>query len=222
MEFWKFFVLGEAGIDLKLPFGQRDRIPNNTVEDYYDWDDKFYPETKHSLKTFRLSEESTEVDFISGSVELGGSGFFISEKALDVLINYNIPPYEILDIDICLFDGTPTQKKYKWLHLLKKDEGKNINFDKSSIFKQKNEEQAKISSHNQLITIHDDFDWEVEILKKEVVIENNYMDVNAPDMFYLRGISMYHIISDKLKKAIEKNALSGLFPFEQFEMIKVY
>jgi hypothetical protein len=217
MKFWNFDVLGDDGTEYNLPFAKRNGVPQNGIStDEYD----FYPETYIILSDIHLYEGSSEVDFFSGVIELEGWGFFISEQALKILKKFNLPPYEILDVNVFLPNGDKTSKKYYWLHLIIVDKGELIDFDKSAIFKVEDNKRNKIKSNNDLMEINDAFDIDVDIECKKVILGETLLKDNI-DMFYLEGLELSEIINDRLKSAFINAQLTGLRPFEQFEIISV-
>ena len=131
---WKFAVLGEAGPELDLPWAKRLRLPKGveTTHKYHVYSKIFYDQA-YPLEDVELEEGSAEVDFIGGEVEIGGIGLMISEKALNILQQFNLPPHEIRELTVLDTRGEPTSTQYFWLHILKEDEALKIDFAQSLI-----------------------------------------------------------------------------------------
>ncbi|MEL6133619.1 MAG: hypothetical protein AAFR59_09680, partial [Bacteroidota bacterium] len=110
MIYWQFQVLGIAGSELQLPWAKRWRLPEGaeTTLKYYEYDKVFYDQD-YPLKPVELEEGSTEVDFISGSVEIGGLGLILSEKALQLLEAFQLPPHEKKAVEVLDENGKKTQ-----------------------------------------------------------------------------------------------------------------
>lgn len=184
MKFWNFDVLGDDGLEYKLPFAERNGVPQNSIStnEY-----AFYPKTDIALSDIHLCQGSSEVDFFSGTIELEGWGFFISERALKLLQKFNLPPYETLDVTVFLPNGVKTNTRYYWLHLVIVDKGDLINFDKSAIFKVENDKRDKIKSNNDLMEINAAFDINVDIECEKIILKETLLKDNL-DMFYLEAL----------------------------------
>lgn len=211
MMYWKLRDLGINGRDLGLPWAERRFLPSVKTISFYDkiaYDKMFY-DKKYSLMDVELEEGSSEVDFVFGSVEIGGLGFIINERLIKVFRNYNIPPNEVLPINVFHYDGTKTKTTYKWLHILKEDITHKVDFLQSEIIDAKTGQ--RITSHE----AYRKLDFSDKRIFNKVIFEQ---DFDTDFFFFPKLSSVYYLISDRFKKELERQNVSG-FIFEKIKAL---
>lgn len=148
-------------------------------------------------------------------------GFYLSRKALDVLLKFSIPPYQIFPITIVDRTGLILRDDYCYIHFLYEDFLDLIDYGKSK-FAIVN----LITSKQESINIKDK--EEHQRIKLELNNLNNLRfikislknDFNKYDYFYYKKNYIYPLVSDKLKKGFEDSKITGLiFKPLRFELI---
>ena len=179
-----------------------------------------FPDFEPEFQPVLLSRKSSLVDFIDGFGMVGGQGLLVSEKALGILEAMKLPPYQTYPLAVVHKDKPVASPRYFWMQILLIDNYGWIDFGASAFamqsrfdFSESQGESITIESEAALTRLIQRSDSEnFWILFTRLALNDAY--ARSPlDLFYmdrLNGpISGVPIISDKLKAALETEAVTG-------------
>jgi hypothetical protein len=161
-------------------------------------------------------------DFLSISLgEIGGNGFIISEKAKQLFSNFNLPIHRYYPLSIYKQGGEKLGQNYFWLQII--DSINIIDYKQSRFFitvaKPPIIEKIFLSTQN-----HQELINECAKLRglraigfEKLVLNDNYRE-NPLDIFFIPKGTIYGIISERLKNKLEEENITGLMPFEEYNL----
>jgi hypothetical protein len=161
-----------------------------------------FPDFIPDLK-FELEDSAKLSDMVSPS-NISAVGILCNSKMLNVLNKFNIHEFRIFDAEL-YFKGE--KHNYFWIHLICKDVDQIIDYKKSKFNLSKyrlevGEEVNFLSSKEAKKIKHENDSY---LLPTKIVLKEN----QNLDLFFL-PITYDIIISDDLKREIEKNKLIGI------------
>jgi hypothetical protein len=162
-----------------------------------------FPVKRLDLGLIELRKKAKTTDFISFYPNAKANGeFLLSEKASDLFRKFNLPKHEFVLVTIHYSGQEIDSYEYLFSQCLGYEF---IDFKASSFFKGH-------SLDKKYITVNDSTEWE-HLKENELINVENIVHKNIDkelDYFSVKVAVINFYISDRLKKAIEQEGLSGL------------
>jgi hypothetical protein len=178
------------------------KYTDGSDEPYWTIFDSF-PDRRLDFGLIELRKKAKATDFISFYPNAKANGqFFLSKKACDLFRKFNLPKHEFVPVTIHHSGQEIDSYKYLFSQCLGYEF---IDFKASSFFKGH-------SLDKKYITVNDSTEWE-HLKEKELLSVENIVLKNVDrelDYFSVKVAVINFYISDRLKKAIEQEGLSGL------------
>lgn len=155
-----------------------------------------------------------ETDFLSGLFYCRGFHFIVSEKVLHILQSHRCTSFQPYLLDIQHEDGSALSQEYFFLHIVKSDYEKYVDFSASKFVEiddsHKPIREVSIHDGEELLNLEDNG---FSIQGEELVFKNNIMEEH--DFLYLYPLWYSKvIISERLKLALEEAGVSGTWVAE--------
>ncbi len=179
-----------------------------------------FPDFEPAFQPVLLSRKSSLVDFVDGFGVVGGQGPLVSEKALGILEGMRLAPYQTYPLEVVHKERRVVSPRYFWMQILLIDNYGWIDFAASEFtmqsrfdFSESQGEPIPIESEAALKRLIERSDLEDFYMLFTKLALNGAYARSPIDLFYmdrLNGpISRVPIISDKLKAALEREAITG-------------
>ena len=220
-----FYKLHEE-LEEKGNFGERDRIPKGY--------DVFAENAQGNLSKYKfldreiifsdliLSDDSSEVDFIKDYGAIGGYGLIVSARIKELLSRFNLGKHRFYPLGYIDKNNIRHEGRYYWLQILVDEVYDWIDYKKSvfywvdfiELLNSKNPEKHYIMFNNarELEEYLNDFDVAMKKFRYEKIVMTDEYCKNPVDLFHLQKIDFDHIITKKLKEALEKIKATGIEP----------
>lgn len=180
-----------------------------------------FPNFEPIFSGLHLSEHTLPPDFIFSVGSYGGRGFLMSEKAMNILKEFKLPEHRFYKIPEYSKDGKTYT--YFWLQLLIGNNNFDfIDYNKSTFTKSDfwgdNPETIIFRNSDLLVEAFENLDELEEKLIEDTICFSEKFKSTDPDLFYIYNIfDDEFIISERLKKALEENQISGLHKFKSLQ-----
>lgn len=172
-----------------------------------------FPKEKVVFSGLHLEKGAVIVDFIYAMGSYGGFGYLMSEKAKNILENFNLPTHKFYELPILEFKQKTYQ--YYYMQILHNPyDFSFIDFEKSTFLKtdffEENYTEVLFKNGVELKHALDNLDdLEEKILPDEIVFNDAYLESKL-DMFQLDGLYYPFVINSKIHEAFLENNVSGM------------
>jgi hypothetical protein len=190
--------------------------------------DSAFPDFQPKFSPVYLSDDSSLVDFIDNGYTIGGQGLLVSEKVLTILEGMKLPPYQPYALEV-VHRGKPVDKRYYWLQILALDNYHWIDFERSEFALRHHlemddlkGERVPVGSDRELKALVERKGGDFHVLYGKLTLNSAY--ARSPfDLFYFDRLgdlsSLYPIINERLKLALEKEGVAGYGLTERPEIV---
>ena len=172
-----------------------------------------FPNEKVVFSGLHLKKGSVIVDFINPMGAYGGLGYLMSEKAKNILENFNLPKHKFYQLPILEFKQKAYQ--YYYMQILHNPYDYSfIDFDKSTFIKtdffEENQTEVLFGNDLELKYAFENLDdLEEKILPNKIIFNDSFLESKF-DMFQLDSLYFPFIINSKIHKAFLENNLTGI------------
>ena len=157
---------------------------------------------------FELHKSSKLTDVLSNAAT-GGSGFIVSKKLKELLESFTLMNHKYYDAKIIT---KKDEVNYYWLHLCEPNLTKQLDYDKTEFYETKyefRETKIKIESYEHYKYLKSlDKDAKFGVDMENIFVNGDFNE--QLDLFTFLPFSNKIFISEKLKKAMQENKITGL------------
>lgn len=192
-----------------------DTLANNTQGDLTS---NGFPDFEPIFSKLILKSRSKETDFINDNGSIGGIGFIVSQRAMSILREFNLPQHKFYPLIYMkrIEKETFTEKEgmYYWFQLVFEKNYDWIDFEKSRFYTcdtfHENKESIQVSDKKLLVQITE---IDETYLEFEELVFNSKYSIENQDLFMFRFMWGEVYISQRLKDRLEKEKITGVEPF---------
>lgn len=178
-----------------------------------------FPDFEPIFSGLNLEKGSVIVDCIYDGGGFGGRGFILSEKAVDVIKGFSLPPHRFYPLPAYVHKNNAY--RYYWMQILvKEDNFEFIDFTES-VFQidfwepepDGRSEEFRFANAEEMEAAYKKYHLPGEMLYEQEIALSAEFYAKSPDLFYIDYVFDTFVISEKLKNALEQNNITGFADF---------
>ncbi len=174
------------------------------------------------FNTVRLKWGSSEVDAVTEGGSTGGEGFVVSKKLKDILQEHKLPEHKFFELEYLKRGSDEVEKdRYFWFQYVLRENYNWFDYANTKFYKREEigdeRDDVVIRSPEHLTEmVESSFEEDKRILFDSMRFNEQY---DGQDFFELFRIIRCPIVSDKLKKRLEAEGITGFEPFKKLEIV---
>ena len=180
-----------------------------------------FPDFEPKFSGIHLEKGSVIVDFIYDGGGFGGHGFVLSEKAMDIIKDFNLPPHRFYALPAYVHKDRAYS--YYYMQILVADDNYDYIDFENSVFQidfgepepEGRSEEFRFADSDAMEEAFQKY-WmpDEQLYAREIALSDEFYQ-KAPDLFYVSHIFDTCVISERLKHSLEANGISGIDDFYQ-------
>lgn len=178
-----------------------------------------FPTFEPIFSGINLEKGAVLVDFIYDGGGFGGTGFILSEKAMNIIKDFKLPPHRFYALPTYV-DKNKTYSYY-WMQVLVGDDNYDFIDFENSVFQidfwepepDGRSEEFRFKNAEEMVEAYGEHWMPDNLLYEKEIALTDVFGEKSPDFFQINHVFDTFVISEKLKNAFEENGITGLKDF---------